>query len=89
MPRNKYAAPLVKHRKHKPGTVRDLLVVLWQALLEAQAVLEAASEDQAELKLKAVHAISQCGGQYARLLEVGELEARLAAVEQAMHGQAA
>ena len=72
-----------------PGNLRDLLQVLWQALLEAQAVLEAAGEAEAELKLKAVHAISQCGGQYAKLLEVGELEARLAAVEQAQRGHAA
>jgi hypothetical protein len=86
MPRNPHAARLVKRQKHKPGNLRDLLQVLWQALLEAQAVLEAAGEDEAELKLKAVHAISQCGGQYAKLLEVGELEARLTAVEQAQKG---
>ena len=89
MPRNSHAARLVKRHKHKPGNLRDLLQVLWQALLEAQAVLEAAGEAEAELKLKAVHAISQCGGQYAKLLEVGELEARLAAVEQAQRGHAA
>ena len=81
MPRNAHAAVLVRRRKHKPGQLIDLLKMLWQALLEAEAVLETASEDNPELKLKAVHAISQCGGQYAKLLEVGELESRLAAVE--------
>jgi len=84
MPRNVHAAVLVRKRKHKPGQLIDLLKMLWQALLEAEAVLETASEDNPELKLKAVHAISQCGGQYAKLLEVGELEARLAAVEAAL-----
>ena len=64
MPRNPHAARLAKRRKHKPGNLQDLLVVLWQALLEAQAVLEAARAEEPELKLKAVHAISQCGGQY-------------------------
>ena len=89
MPRNTHAARLVKRRKHKPGNLTDLLRMFWQALLEAEAILEAADEDQAELKLKAVHAISQCGGQYARLLEIGEMEARLAAVEAQLRGQAA
>jgi hypothetical protein len=41
---------------------------MWQALLEAEAVLEAAEEDQAELKLKAVHAIIQAGRSYTKLL---------------------
>ncbi len=89
MPRNPYAARLVKRQKHKPGNLQDLLVIIWQALLEGQAVLEAATEDQAELKLKAIHAVVQAGGMYSKLLEVGELEARLAVVEQAMKDQAA
>jgi hypothetical protein len=68
VPRNPYAARLVKRRKHKPGNLTDLLQVMWQALLEAEAVLEAAEEDQAELKLKAVHAIIQAGRSYTKLL---------------------
>ena len=88
MPRNPHAAALVR-KKHRPGNLHDLLRVLWQALLEAQAVLEAADATQAELKLKAVHAISQCAGQYHKMLETTELEARLAAVEAAQRGQAA
>ena len=46
MPRNPYAARLVKRQKHKPGNLKDWLQVMWQALLEAQAVLDVAEEDQ-------------------------------------------
>lgn len=73
-------ARLAKKRRRKAGTLAQLTVVVWHALLEAQAVLEEA--DEAELTLKAVHAVSQCAGQYAKLLEVGELEARIQALEQ-------
>jgi hypothetical protein len=41
--------------------------------------MERAVED--EVRLRAIHALSQACGQYAKLLEVGELEARLAALE--------
>jgi hypothetical protein len=87
MPRNPYAARLVKKRKHKPGNLQDLLRVLWQALLEAEAVLNAAGPDDWEMTLKAAHCISQCGGQYAKLLEVGEFEARLKALENGYQGR--
>jgi hypothetical protein len=74
-----YKARLGKRRHKKPGDLPALTRVLWRAVLEAQEILEAATEP--ELKLKAIHALSQCAGQYSKLLEVGEFEARLAAVE--------
>ena len=61
--------------------------MLWGALLKAEAVLDAATNDS-ELTLKAVHAVSQCAGQYSKLLEVGELDARLAALEAQVHASA-
>jgi hypothetical protein len=67
MPRNKHAAVLVR-RKHRVGDVDDLLAVVWHALLEALAVLKAATADEKELKLKAVHATMQAGSAYAKLL---------------------
>jgi hypothetical protein len=48
-----------------------------------------APADNPELRLKAIHAIIQAGSAYAKLLEIGELEARLSAVEQAQRGHAA
>ncbi len=83
---NPHAARLAKKRARKHGDLPQLLRMLWRALLEAQAVLERATEDEAELKLRAVHALSQASGQYVKLLEIGELESRLAALEQAMKG---
>ena len=76
-----YKARQAKRRKGKPGDLAALLRVVWAALLEADAVMQAADEDNPELILKCVHAISQCAGQYAKLVETGELEARLAALE--------
>ena len=76
-----HAARLAKKRARKPGQLPQLLRLLWQALLEAQAILDEAAE--AELRLRAIHAISQAAGQYAKLLEIGELEARIAALEAA------
>jgi len=72
-----------KKRRGKPGDLPALLRVVWAALLEADAVLQSTHGDNPELCLKAVHAVSQCAGQYAKLLEIGELEARIAALEAA------
>ena len=68
-----HKARQAKKRRRKPGDLQDLLKVVWGALLEAEAVLDGTQGDNPELCLKAVHAVSQCAGQYAKLLEVGEL----------------
>ena len=68
-----------KKRRRKPGDMQAVKAKVWNALCEAEAVLLAAED--AELTLKAVHAVSQCAGQYAKLLEIGELEARVQALE--------
>jgi hypothetical protein len=76
-----HKARLGKRLRHKPGNVTDLQRMLWYALRLAQGVLDNATEE--DQILRAVHAISQCAGQYARLVEVGEFEARLKAIEDA------
>ncbi len=65
-------------RRGKPGTLEDARALLWRALSRAGELLE--MEDPA-LSLKAVHAVSQGAAAYARIIEVGEMEARLAALE--------
>jgi hypothetical protein len=82
---NPWHARHAKRKVRKPGNLQQLQAKLWRALCEAEAVLDT-SEDP-ELTLKAVHAISQCAGQYAKLLEIGELEARVQALEQQMKGE--
>jgi len=76
---NPYAARQAKRRAHKPGNFTDVLKVLWTAVREAERLLYQ-SEDP-EFTLRCVHALSQACGQYSKLLEIGEFEARLAAVE--------
>jgi hypothetical protein len=81
---SQHKARLAKRRAHKPGNLADLLKILWSAIRDAEQLLYAAEDP--ELRLRCVHALSQSAGQYAKLLEIGELEARLAALEQAMKG---
>ena len=73
-------------RRPKPGTVKQLSAVLWQAITHLEAHLEttaAADEvDTAEL-CKLTHALSQSASTYLKAVEVGELEARLEALEKA------
>ena len=69
---------------HAYGTLEEVLAIVWGALKEAEGVLTRAPFSDNELKLKSVHAVSQCAGQYAKLLEASELEARLSALEAKM-----
>ena len=83
---NPYQARQGKKLVRKVGDMHGLLKKLWQAILEAERVLLDAPHDQPKLSLKACHALSQCCGQYANLLEIGELEARIVALEEAQKG---
>jgi|TARA_B100000315_G_C14054608_1_gene353440 hypothetical protein len=84
---NPVEARRVKKSRRKPGDLPALQRKLWGAILHAENTLEAAAmEKDPELTLKAVHALSQCAGQYAKLLEVGELEARVFSLEQRARG---
>ena len=67
-----------RKRRSKPGTLEDARALLWRALTRAGELLE---EEDPALSLKAIHAISQGAAAYARIVEVGELEARIAALE--------
>lgn len=71
-------------RRGKPGTLEDARALLWRALTRAGELLEA--EDPAHA-LKAVHAVSQGAAAYARIVEIGELEARIKALEDAQPGE--
>ena len=88
-----HKARMAKKRKRKPGTLLDLQKLLWKALRTAEDLLDGATtlaeegEGHEGVQLRAIHAISQASGQYAKLLEVGELEARIAALEAAQKGR--
>ncbi|MVN85170.1 hypothetical protein GO986_00085 [Deinococcus sp. HMF7620] len=71
-------------RRGKPGTLEDARALLWRALTRAGELLE---EDDPAHALRAVHAVSQGAAAYARIVEVGELEARIAALEAGQTGE--
>ena len=70
-------------RLRKSGTIADMQRELWRAILCAKDVLLEPSTDAATT-LKAVHAITSASTAYAKLVEVGELEARLAEIEKSL-----
>jgi hypothetical protein len=77
-----------RKRRGKPGSIEDARALLWRALERAGLLLgaETVKEDGSvtpdnHTALRAIHAISQGAAAYARIVEVGELEARILALE--------
>ena len=84
-----HLARLAKKKRAAPGNLADLLARQWRAVEAADAVLvDAAAANDSALVLKGVHALTQAAGAYARLVEAGEIEARLAEVEQRLEAEA-
>ncbi len=80
-PEKARAAKKKRRRIRKMGTITDAQRKLWQAITSAEEVL---LDDQSDSQtvLKAVHAITSASTAYAKLVEIGEFEKRLEAVEQ-------
>ncbi len=79
-----HAARAAKRRKavRKAGSPDDLRAVVWEAVSAASAIVR--DPDTApELRLRAVHAITQAAGAYAKVYEATEFHARLRAIEEA------
>ncbi len=80
-------ARMGKKAKNRPkaGTVEELTQVLWTAIstIETHIIKTATNDevDTAEL-CKLTHALSQSASTYLKAIEVGELEARVEALEQ-------
>lgn len=83
---NPSKARQTRKRRPKPGSVRQLQAVLWRAISHLEDHLNTAADrervDTGEL-VRLTHALSQAAGPYLKALEVGELEARLEALERA------
>ena len=79
-PENARSEKKKRRRIRKIGTVTDARRKLWQAITSAEEVL---LDDQSDTLtvLKAVHAITSASTAYAKLVEIGEFEKRLEAVE--------
>lgn len=77
-----HKARQARKRRRAAGSLDDARRVLWSALTAAETILDDATEQRdAPTVLKAVHALTQATAAYARVVEAGELEARLAEVE--------
>jgi hypothetical protein len=86
-----HVARMAKKQRRKIRKLGDLEAAqrkLWQAITAAEEVLMD-EESDSTMVLKATHAISQATSTYARLIEVGEMEARLAELEQALEARKA
>lgn len=86
---NPHQARAAKRRKRGAGSVQELQAVLWALVQQVRDDLEKRGADGEpalpfEVRLKGVHALSQVSGTYLKATEVGELEARLAALEERM-----
>ena len=68
-------------KKRRSGDLSAAQLKLWRVIQKAEAVMKEATGNP-DLTLRACHCLSQCIGQYAKLTEAGELEARLEALEQ-------
>lgn len=83
---NPHKARQARRRRPKPGTVKQLSAVLWRAITHLEDHLESTASvetvDTSEL-CRLSHALSQSASTYLKAVEVGELEARLEALEKA------
>lgn len=73
-------------RRRKPGDLGQLRAVLWEVLLEVEAVAKDPEAEQ-DKKLKAGSVLATLAGSYVKTVEAHDLEARLEALEQAAEGQ--
>ncbi len=74
-----------RHRAPAAGTLDEMRGKLWAAVLAAARAVERAEAGESnDGVLRGVHAITQASGAYARIVEAGELEARLAELEKAV-----
>lgn len=70
---------LAKRAQRAGGDVARLQKKLWQAILQAEAVMLKEGDDL--LKLKSIHCLSQTAASFLKCVEVGELESRLEELE--------
>jgi hypothetical protein len=76
---------MARKRRRKAGNLDDLTRVMWQTILEVEALLDTRPPSN-DLVLRSAHALAQLAGSYTRLVETSALEERIAALEGAMSG---
>jgi hypothetical protein len=71
-----------RKRPHTPGSLAQLRAVLWRTIREVEDLLDV-RPCSTETVLKSAHALAQLAGAYRGVLEVVDIEARLAKLEAA------
>ena len=87
---NPHQARAAKQRKaaQRAGSPDDLQMVVWHAVSAAAEIVRDPNADAAT-RLRAVHAVTQAAGAYAKVYEAVEVDARLRAIEEAQANEAA
>ena len=78
MNKNPIEARKARRKKAKKGTLEDVGRKVYAALERCEMLLE---DMDPTIQLKAAHGVFQGASAYAKVLEVGELEARINALE--------
>lgn len=79
-----HLARLARRNRRASGDIAAARRKVYRALQMAEAVMmDAAAEDDHATVLRAVHATTQAAATFARIVEVGEMEARLQQLEAA------
>lgn len=82
MPRDTLPARQAKrHKRLAAGGIDDLRLRLWDAI-EAASGLVADEVLSPDLRLRAVHAVTQAAASYTRVLDAAEFNARLVRLEE-------
>jgi hypothetical protein len=74
---------MARKRRRKPGDLVQLRAVLWQTIIEVEALLDTRPPSN-DLVLKSAHALAHLAGSYSRLVETADLEQCLAKLEASM-----
>ncbi len=75
----------IKRKRHrKAGDIGALRRVLWTALVEIEMILE---DDDPAMKIKAGHALGTLSGSYLKALELTDIAARIARLEDLLAAQ--
>jgi hypothetical protein len=73
-----------KRQNNKPKDFKAVSAIVFKALKKCEGLLE---DEDKHVVLKASHAVFQGATAYAKLYEVGEVEARLELLEESLKGK--
>ncbi len=82
--KNPYQGRIERKAKRSAGDITRLREKLWKALERAEGLMDS---DDAAVVLRAIHALAQATGPYLKAVEVGEIEARLRAIEERVNSK--